>query len=548
MISFIRCLKLALGKRGEFRYGNILPAPKPSSLCRVLKYLSSRVLLKMSSHRAVTRVQAIFELMKKKIGSFLDVFGRKRGMTSLKDWLGGMTVLMIVFSLFLLFPLSTNSAVHFLPDVQSEEILSSPPIASIDSMRCEEVGYTYYSSGTCPAYHNQEICVFHDKYLKCDSTGWCMDNGYATSSCSSPKILDTQCPNNLALYKTCTCPSDYEYTCSGTGYSSGNGTVCDSKYTKCNCSTNYVWSGSACVCDSAFKYTCSGTGYSSGSGVACGGKYKSCNCSTYYSWNGSSCVHTHSYVCPSGSSTSKSGMITPVSVSKVCALSGCSSTSGTCYKEGHTHSYSCPSGYSTSCSNGYSGTASKRCSCGTTSGTCYACCASTYKYTCSGTGYSGGSGSSCNGKYTTCSCASGYIWNGSACVRNCPVGYFYYTNGSCGTSNNGSVAGIVIQANTLVVGVVVYTGSWYEAPNLCYYHNPGIGYGQWFVPTSGDLYNYVHFNYSFLSAWLPEGEYWGSTEHSSDMGLGRVIGGNYAGYTYAVSKNNILYIACVLSI
>ena len=36
----------SLGKRGELRYGNTLPAPKPSSLCRVLKYLSFRVLPK----------------------------------------------------------------------------------------------------------------------------------------------------------------------------------------------------------------------------------------------------------------------------------------------------------------------------------------------------------------------------------------------------------------------------------------------------------------------------------------------------------------------
>lgn len=66
-------------------------------------------------------------------------------------------------------------------------------------------------------------------------------------------------------------------------------------------------------------------------------------------------------------------MISPVNTSKVCQLSGCSSTSGTCYKETHSHSYSCPSGYSTSCSYGYSSSASKTCSCGATSGTCYKC-------------------------------------------------------------------------------------------------------------------------------------------------------------------------------
>ena len=367
-----------VGKRGELRYGDILPAPKLSSSSRVLKYLSSCVLLKLSL-RGEHLCSTWQSQLNKRISR--DAHVSPMGFLS-------MTINVVVFSLFLLFPNVSNSAVYFLPDAQSDEIFSSSPIASIDSVRCEEIGYSYYSSGVCPAYHNQEVCVFSDKYLKCDAEGWCRNNSYTISSCSSPKVVDTQCPNNFALYKYCVCPSEYKYVCTGTGYSSGNGTVCESKYTKCNCSTNYVWSGSACVCDSAFKYTCSGTGYSSGSGASCGGKYKSCNCSTYYSWNGSACTHTHSYTCPSGYSTSSSGMISPITTSKVCQLSGCSSTSGTCYKEGHTHSYSCPSGSyssSSSCSYGTSGTTSKKCSCGATSGTCYVCAsapAHTHDYTC----------------------------------------------------------------------------------------------------------------------------------------------------------------------
>ena len=43
-------------------------------------------------------------------------------------------------------------------------------------------------------------------------------------------------------------------------------------------------------------------------------------------------------------------------------------------------------------------------------------CDSTYKYTCSGTGYSGGSGSVCGGKYTACTCASGYEWKSGECL------------------------------------------------------------------------------------------------------------------------------------
>ena len=58
-------------------------------------------------------------------------------------------------------------------------------------------------------------------------------------------------------------------------------------------------------------------------------------------------------------------------------------------------------------------------------------CDSSYKYTCSGTGYSGGSGTACGGKYTACTCASGYEWNGSSCQQqlNGAQSELYYCNG-----------------------------------------------------------------------------------------------------------------------
>ncbi|MBQ8436240.1 MAG: hypothetical protein IJX20_01170 [Alphaproteobacteria bacterium] len=240
---------------------------------------------------------------------------------------------------------------------------------------CLAKGYKPTPEVSCPPYSLIDECPENDYYVKCNQERWCKENGYTISSCSSPKYLDAQCPNNLALYKYCTCPSSYQYSCSsesnvsggsgtvcngkytactcnspfiwssgscvcpdtyvyacsGTGYSSGSGVGCNGKYTACTCATNYTWSGSVCVCDSSFKYTCSGTGYSSGSGTACGGKYKSCNCSAYYTWDGSACTHTHSYVCPSGSYSSSSSCTygTSGTVSKACA---CGATSGTCYK------------------------------------------------------------------------------------------------------------------------------------------------------------------------------------------------------------------------
>ena len=56
-----------------------------------------------------------------------------------------------------------------------------------------------------------------------------------------------------------------------------------------------------------------------------------------------------------------------------------------------------------------------------------------FKNTCSGTGYSKGVGTACNGKYTSCSCASGYEWNGSSCqkqILNGAQGNLYYCNGT----------------------------------------------------------------------------------------------------------------------
>ena len=121
-----------------------------------------------------------------------------------------------------MYPHLSYSAIYFLPDAQWE----TPSNISVDAGFCEEDGYTYYSSGKCPAYHNQETCVFMPYYLKWDGSGWCRDNGYTLSSCTSPKVLNTQCPNGFSLYKYCVCSSTYIYACSGTGYNGGSGVDC----------------------------------------------------------------------------------------------------------------------------------------------------------------------------------------------------------------------------------------------------------------------------------------------------------------------------------
>ena len=124
-----------------------------------------------------------------------------------------------------------------------------------------------------------------------------------------------------------------------------------------------------------------------------------------------------------------------------------------CYALGYTQT-SCPNGKGVKCPFGSGwycgGTAAQDCiklgydkdctgagesgSGQTCNGKYQSCtCDSSYKYTCSGTGYSGGSGTACGGKYTSCTCASGYEWNGSSCqkqVLNGAQGELYYCNGT----------------------------------------------------------------------------------------------------------------------
>ncbi len=60
------------------------------------------------------------------------------------------------------------------------------------------------------------------------------------------------------------------------------------------------------------------------------------------------------------------------------------------------------------------------------------CAENGFKYSCIGTGYSSGAGFACGGKYTQCTCASGYEWKDGSCqkqVLNGAQGDLYYCDG-----------------------------------------------------------------------------------------------------------------------
>ncbi len=84
-------------------------------------------------------------------------------------------------------------------------------------------------------------------------------------------------------------------------------------------------------------------------------------------------------------------------------------------------------------------------------------------YDCSGTGYESGNGKTCNNKYASCTCASGYEWKDGACTKragailgqctgyakNCKIGQILNMDGSC---SDYRVSGVE------PVGIVVYIG------------------------------------------------------------------------------------------
>ena len=79
-------------------------------------------------------------------------------------------------------------------------------------------------------------------------------------------------------------------------------------------------------------------------------------------------------------------------------------------------------------------------------------CDSSYRYTCSGTGYSGGSGTACGGKYTACTCTSGYEWKDGSCQINNP----------CANQSNGAYNEVYC-CNNKVVGIRTTSMDFYVA-------------------------------------------------------------------------------------
>lgn len=131
----------------------------------------------------------------------------------------------------------------------------------------------------------------------------CVDDcaGYTITDadCSAPMIAGGgSCGGK---YKSCVCPSSYQYTSSNCDKNLGGGS-CEGKYATCSCPAgSFIYTSSncaspkapsgascagkytSCACPSEYNKTCSGS-LQKPSGTACDGKYKACTQLTCVNW------------------------------------------------------------------------------------------------------------------------------------------------------------------------------------------------------------------------------------------------------------------------
>ncbi len=117
-------------------------------------------------------------------------------------------------------------------------------------------------------------------------------------------------------------------------------------------------------------------------------------------------------------------------------------------------------------------------------------CDTSYQYTCSGTGYTGGSGEACDGKYQSCTCADGYEWKNGTCqeilkpewgkcngsAKNCNIGDILYSDGTCSSQNISGKTPIAVVVYTVgncgqamalnSIGSYIWSSEYIDIPNL----------------------------------------------------------------------------------
>ena len=202
----------------------------------------------------------------------------------------------------------------------------------------------------------------------------CRDAGFVNTPCPEGATPDSYCPYDASFHSKCACSADYNKTCDTAAGQKGVGSSCGGKYKEC-CN----------ICD-GYTYTSVPAGYvSAGECSSCDGKKYKVKCDPNAYVNGSVC----------GAQGGSGG--------------SCTDDSGTHYKK-----CNCPNNYEWNAGQ-------KKC-----------VCATSFKYACNGTGYAGGEGNSCDGKFGKCRCASGYTWDAAAGSCVCSGTDWCAINQNCG--------------------------------------------------------------------------------------------------------------------
>ena len=261
--------------------------------------------------------------------------------------------------------------------------------------------------------------------------------------------------------------------------------------------------------------------------------------------SGVKCPFGNSWYCGGGAAED----CTKLGYDKDCTGAGESGSGETC--NGKYKTCTCDSSYKYTCSGtgyaGGSGTACggyyTKCNCASpytwSSDTCK--CDSSYAYACTGTGYSGGVGTACGGKYAACTCASGYEWKDGSCqkqILNGAQGELYYCNGT--------VVGVRATGMGFYVAMKdLRRMNWPSANSLCQSYS-FCGNVKGTLPTRGQLLS-IYQNKSRVNTLLStnggtqltNNYYWSSTVHGYNyyyivnMSDGGVLN-RYNGSTYYV--------------
>ncbi len=171
-----------------------------------------------------------------------------------------------------------------------------------------------------------------------------------------------------------------------------------------------------------------------------------------------------------------------------------------------------------------------------------------FTLTCTGTGYAGGAGSACGGKYVQCTCASGYEWKDGACKQKMTDGAhgdLYYCNGK--------VVGVKTGDMDFYVAINdIGTMSWHSAKSSC--KNYDFCSNVKGILPDYDQLEIIYENKSLLNSFLStnggadlsDGYYWSSTCNDYNCSYYGYVVDMSSGPVGSFNRDSLFYVRPVL--